>query len=592
MNKLITFRNLVAAGILCFVAASCSEDGDADNRLPDGKYPMTFTAAVDGLVVSRAAGKDAWTANDQIAVSLNESNDSKTYKVTDASNGTMQPIDPSDVYYWKTNTEELKILAWYPAEAVTAKDISNQSQGFTDFDYLKAETTATFSAGGVVSLSFVHQMAKVTYTLTTDNNATTDVTKATVSIYGYTQASFAKGTVTGSVGGWITPTTDNQALVVPQDIKDKKFIRVTISGREYFYTPGENDANLEAGKQYNYTIKVNETGLESVTVNTYPSWTEGSSAGGGEGTEATFRVCLPAGHGLTADNIKGATQVGTSNVYEISDHKMTFSISYTVASSDPSKAYLIAKGMGDCKGEVSDGSSGERTYTLTYSNIRTDISLVRTFYAEVGYYYYADGTCSPTYNSSGSSACIGVVFKLGVGAGEGDNVLNYAPNTFTDNVIHGYVVALSDAHTGTCAWGGDGILIGTSTNQDDFVGYSNTQKIIAKAIEGGHLKPDNAVNDYPAAYYISEYDNTVKAPVNTSGWYFPSTGQLKEVYRVKGNIHTDVLTLQSGDYLSSSEYDRGYPAFNVGFVSFGTLNTATDKEKDTNPAYVRAILTF
>ncbi len=592
-TKLSPSRLWLLIATIAGLCTSCSDitDSGGDTSLPDGKYPITFTAAVDGLTVSRAAGKDAWAKDDPIAVSLNESSGSKTYKITDASTGAMEPVNPSDVYYWKTNTEELKILAWYPAEAVTAKDISDQSQGFADFDYLKAKTTAKFSATGAVSLSFVHQMAKVTCTLTTDNSTTTDVTKATVSIYGYTKASFTKGIV-GKVensNGWITPTSDKQVLVVPQDMKGQQFIRVTISGREYFYKPGENEANLEAGKQYNYAIKVNEMGLESVTINTYPSWTEGSSAGGGEGTEATFHVYLPEGHGLIADNIKGATQIGTSNVYEISDHGNTFSISYTLIDDNTPKGYLIAKGMGDCKGEVSDGSSGGRTYSFTYSNIRSDISLVYTFYPEVGYYYYADGTCSPTYNGSGSPACIGVVFKAG--AGEGDNVLNYAPNTFTDNVIHGYVVALSDAHTGTCAWGGDGVLIGTSTNQDDFAGYSNTQKIIAKAIEGGHLKPNSAANDYPAAYYISEYDNTVKAPANTSGWYFPSTGQLKEVYRVKDNIHTDVLTLQSGDYLSSSEYERGYPAYNVGYVSFNN-GTSGYKEKDDGPAYVRAILTF
>ncbi len=588
-TKLSPSRLWLLIATIAGLCTSCSDitDSGGDTSLPDGKYPMTFSAAVDGLTVSRTtSGKDAWTKDDPIAVSINESSDSKTYQITDASTGAMEPVNPSDVYYWKTNTEELKILAWYPAEAVTAKDISDQSQGFADFDYLKAEKTAKFSAGGVVSLSFAHQMAKVTYTLTTDNSTTTDVTKATVSIYGYTKASFAKGIV-GKVensNGWITPTTDKEVLVVPQDMKGQQFIRVTISGREYFYTPGENDANLEAGKQYNYTIKVNETGLESVTVNTYPSWTEGSSAGGGEGTEATFRVYLPEDHGLTADNVTGATQVGTSNVYEISNHSKTFSISYTLTGSGPSKGFFISKGLGDCK-VVSHADSGGQTYTFTYSNIRTDIWLVRTSYAEVGYYYYADGTCSPTYNSSGSPACIGVVFK--VGAADGDNVPNYAPNAFTDNVIHGYVVALRDAHTGTCIWGGKGTLIGTSTNQDDFAGYSNTQKVIAEAIKRGQLKPDGKADRcYPAAYYISEYRKIVKVPANTSGWYFPSTGQLKEIYNAKDNIHTDVLMLQSDEYLSSSEYSN----YTVGYVSFNDGTSGYREKHDLR--YVRAILTF
>lgn len=585
---------MLTAMLMMLAAAGCTDDADNDNRLPDGKYPITFSAAVDGLAVSRATtdanGETLWTEGDRIAVSLNESSDSKTYQITNASTGAMEPVTPDDMLCWKTSTEELKIQAWYPATSATNVDISDQSQGFVDFDCLKAETTAKFSATDAVALSFEHQMAKVTCTLTTDNDIT-DITHATVSFYGYTTASFEKGTVTagsGSSKGWITSTSGKEAVVVPQEIKGQQFIRVTISGREYFYTSGENDPDLEAGKRYDYTIKVNETGLESVTIDTYPSWTDGSSVGGGEGTETKCHVYLPEGHGLTADNITGATQVASSsNVYEISDRN-TFSISYTLTDDNALNGFLIAKGIGDCKGVVSHNTSGGRTYTFTYSNIRSDISLVYTFYPEVGYYYYADGTCSPTYNNGSSPACIGIVFK--VGAGEGDNISNYAADTFTDNVIHGYVVALSDAHAGTCTWGGKGTLIGTSTNQNDFAGYSNTQKIIAKAIEGGHLKPDDGINDYPAAYYISEYDKTVQTPTNTSGWYFPSTGQLKEVYRVKDNIHTDVLTLQSDDYLSSSEYDRGYIAFNVGYVSFRD-GTSEYREKDASK-YVRAILTF
>lgn len=46
--------------------------------------------------------------------------------------------------------------------------------------------------------------------------------------------------------------------------------------------------------------------------------------------------------------------------------------------------------------------------------------------------------------------CIGIVFK--VGAGAGDNVGNYN-FFFMDNTIHGYVVALNDANDNAGAWG-------------------------------------------------------------------------------------------------------------------------------------------
>ena len=576
---------MLTAMLMMLAAAGCTDDADNDNRLPDGKYPITFSAAVDGLAVSRATtdanGETLWTEGDRIAVSLNESSDSKTYQITNSSNGAMEPVSPDDVYYWKTTTEELNIQAWYPAASATNVDISDQSQGFVDFDCMKAETTAKFSATDAVALSFEHPMAKVTCTLTTDNNIT-DITHATVSFYGYTTVSFEKGTVTagsGSSKGWITSTSGKEAVVVPQEIKGQQFIRVTISGREYFYTSGENDPDLEAGKRYDYTIKVNEKGLESVTVNTYPSWTDGSSVGGGDGTEATFHVYLPAGHGLTADNITGATQVETSNVYEISGHGNTFSISYTVTGSDPSKGYLISKGIGNCKRTTeSDGK-----YTFTYSNIRSDIWLSYAFYSEVGYYYYSDGTCSPDYNSGTSSTCIGIVFK--VGAGEGDNASNYTASTFTDDVIHGYAVALKNTGTNRTSWGNISSVT-LSTDNEKFYGYSNTQAI--KNTTG------YSESNFRACYNAVNY--TPAAPANSSGWYLPSLGEYNALWQVYGTIQSKLtsaggtdMQMNWGFYWTSSK--KNSSAACVDFGAWSATGSFTSAIR-TDDAYVRPVLTF
>lgn len=90
--------------------------------------------------------------------------------------------------------------------------------------------------------------------------------------------------------------------------------------------------------------------------------------------------------------------------------------------------------------------------------------------------------------------------------------------------------------------GGDNVLIGTSTNQEDYLGYSNSRKIVAKANEGGHLKPDDDKYYYPAMYYISTYDNSFRTPANSSGWYLPSIGQLYDIYQASGSIEEKVTT--------------------------------------------------
>ena len=252
------------------LCTSCSDitDSGGDTSLPDGKYPMTFSAAVDGLTVSRAAtGKDTWAENDEIAISVDGGTSSKKYKITSISSvdgtGTLVPATTGECCYWQQNKDQ-QILAWYPAAGApdpsanpTASyvDISNQQNGFSDFDYLTANVTTDFTTAAV-SLPFKHQMAKVKCTLAAGEGISdTDLQTAGVKIGGYTQVTFTKGTLSGiGDNGWITPGSDKEALVVPQDMAGKQFIKVTIgtgnAARDYYYTPGENNAALESGNAY------------------------------------------------------------------------------------------------------------------------------------------------------------------------------------------------------------------------------------------------------------------------------------------------------------------------------------------------------
>lgn len=196
--------------------------------------------------------------------------------------------------------------------------------------------------------------------------------------------------------------------------------------------------------------------------------------------------------------------------------------------------------------------------------------------------------------------CIGIVFKLG--AEDSDEPSDY-DGKLTDNKIHGYVVALQDAYDGICAWGRHGTKVGTSVcsaTQYDFKGYYNTKLLRAK---------NPTTDTWPAAYYIGEYYKQIPAPVGTSGWYFPSSGQLKAIYdalnAVSGNFAVAGGTWMGsstweegtirGIYLSSSEYNRGYIEYNVGSFDFRTGQLGW-KEKDgkdgADEAFVRAVLTF
>lgn len=596
--RLISSIAWISIVAMCGTFFSCSDTVCGEGGvLPDGKYPMNFIVGMDGLAVGRAEGKDVWKLDDQITVSLNESSDSKTYKVTDISNGAMEPVTPSDMYYWKTNTEELKILAWYPTASVINVDISDQSHGFADFDFLKAETTARFSANDGIKLSFVHQMAKVTCTLVAGNEIT-DVSNATVSFYGYTKASFAKGIVDKdeSSNGWIISTTDKEVLLVPQEMKGQQFIRVSISGREYFYTPGENEAKLEAGKQYNYTIKVTETGLE-VTLIFSPAWKEnGTTTGGSE--VSSFKVKIPTVADVVPIIIGAAKSSG--EIYTTTAN----SFSITLSTGGGVEAFIVKGGACDVKRTAESGGS----YTFTYSNIRSNLEMVYDKYVEVGDYYYADGTWSPDYTSDGAVACIGIIFKLG--AASGDMASNYDDKL--PNGIHGYVVALTDALTYAGEWGVKGTdengeyLSNISYNDNtQYNGYTQTKYILdVHSTDLGRYEAFSAIKDY-----------SVTAPTTgNSGWYLPSMRQLSDVWQLykgtEGNILYNRLSaisqsnlFQTGNDGAHHNKDNNYRywtstersgslAWGIIFDTSGTIAIIGKDSSYSILGRARAILTF
>lgn len=268
------WRNVAAAVLLCAGLASCSQDDLPGNQqgglLPDGEYPLMLTASVDEMK-TRAAGKNAWTDGDAIGVRIGADGAAGHYKLN--ADGTVkEAVTP---VYWQ-NAAPADVKAWYPYTPQEDVDISDQSKGFAAFDYLAAVAeNRTFQ--NAVELKFKHRMAKVSYTLKGEGITSDELTSATVQIAGYTSATFAEGELTGKNQGWITPTSDKDALLVPQDMTGKRFIKVSIKGNDFYYTPASMTSGglLEAGKHYHYTITVMPYGIK-VTKAT-GEWADGGS---------------------------------------------------------------------------------------------------------------------------------------------------------------------------------------------------------------------------------------------------------------------------------------------------------------------------
>lgn len=587
MNRLITFRNLVAAGILCLASASCSDDGETDNRL--GKYPMTFTAAVDGLSTTRAAGKDTWTVDDLVAVSVDGGTSSKTYKIT-GTGGAMVPNTTGDGCYWQQSKRQ-RILAWYPAAGVANADISNQKKGFASFDYLTADKIADLTSDAV-ALSFVHQMAKVSYTLQKDNSISdSELSSAAVQIYGYTQATFAKGALSGAAEGWITPyATDKEVLVIPQQMQNKKFIKVTIgadgAARDYYYTPtGNTDANLEAGKQYTYTITVKKTGLEVTVTGNGVSWTDVSIT---DTPNTTFQITAPTER-VTIAAASDATLSGSNGSYTLSGGN---AITVTVDASGNSDKFLKdlpAKGIYDIRVESFTADRYIYTYTLKGDLSFSDPVFVDKTPPVAGDFYYFDGTWSADL---WDKPCIGIVFKAGIGT---NDALNDYDSKLSGQ-INGYAVAVQDAARFGIKWSTVQQNCGTSKAIDDYKGYDNTAKVLCIH--------DYAPEKYPIFQAVSEFGKTTVAPSGSSGWYLPSAGQMIDIvnsWKNNGIIRQKLDALPYSYSWKIPTTDHGYAtstedpdnqAQNVCRIGYNGSVAKEQKDYSAGNFAVRPVLTF
>lgn len=262
----------VLAGMLCLVTVSCSDEGDTDNRLPEGKYPMTFATAVEGTTVTRATADNTWTGGEEVAIQIG----GETKKYQAAAGGNLSIAGGATPFYWQ-NTDDITVNAWYPynggtkpaADALRVKADQNQDNDYQASDYLEAvNATVTFSSP---ELTFTHRTAKVAVTLVAGNGVG-DVSTATVT---FLNQSGVEGD-----GNEVTPKTETKsgattytALLVPQQMQGKQFIKVALGGHDYFYTPTEtDDANLRKSKLHTYKITVAKTGL-TVTAQSVTPWT-------------------------------------------------------------------------------------------------------------------------------------------------------------------------------------------------------------------------------------------------------------------------------------------------------------------------------
>ncbi|MEL5892716.1 fimbrillin family protein [Bacteroides sp. GD17] len=288
MKRLTVLQTACALASFLMLAA-CTQDEQTNGiRLAEGKYPLELTAAGLQAVATpagastRATVDGDWEGVQNVAVKVGGT--TKEYKVTpDGSNkkiATLSVADGGTPFYWQT-TANLTVNAWYPYseqkpadDALTVEANQNEATNYQASDYLEArDASVTFQEP---KLTFTHRTAKVVVTLQTGEGIT-DLNNVTVT---FVNQAGVKGD-----GSTVTPKEETKdgvttytALLVPQKIQGSPFIKVTLGGYDYFYTPTTGDeANLTAGQQHTYTITLKKTGLD-VSFQYFPQWTPGNQS--------------------------------------------------------------------------------------------------------------------------------------------------------------------------------------------------------------------------------------------------------------------------------------------------------------------------
>ena len=263
---------------LLVVVAAVSFTACNNNDVFGGDDKVLTLASQTNAVQTRSTLSNMWSGGEQVQVSIN---DAAAVIFTAASNGTLVPVSP---IYWYSATQTISARAWHPASWAFPVDQSNGLQA-ADFIFAPTVSGITFRNANNTPLTFYRRTAKVTVNLIAGTGIN-NLADATVAFYGYTAGApntsdAGNGTITGFGSGWITPHNAGgntyAALLIPRDMTGVRFVRITLNGLNFFYTPAPGDANLQQSYSYTYNITVHKDRLEVTVVGSGVDWNAGNN---------------------------------------------------------------------------------------------------------------------------------------------------------------------------------------------------------------------------------------------------------------------------------------------------------------------------
>ena len=266
------------------VLAACT--GDDDAAWPEGGVPLELYAAVEGYssanAQTRATTENRWEGGEKVWLRIEGVYGMKEIRLEVDSDGKL--IIDGD--WWRSPDEEKIIDGEYynsQASASFSVQADQSNEGYQDSDYMFAPRICITVTSPDKTLVFRHVTAKVVVHLKAGNGVTDDeLQRATVTFENLTctrgSVNLSNGTAEQVRPGTdhitpneVTPAADGyvrtvRALLLPQDMSKRKFVKIVIGGKTFYYTPAAGEADFFSGKMYEYRLTVTSEGIENIDV--------------------------------------------------------------------------------------------------------------------------------------------------------------------------------------------------------------------------------------------------------------------------------------------------------------------------------------
>lgn len=266
------------------VLAACT--GDDDAAWPEGGVPLELYAAVEGYssanAQTRATTENRWEGGEVVDLRIKIGDMTLASSLDVDSDGKLITNDVGCT--WKSPDEEKEIYGIYrsPTASSLFSVLADQSnEGYQDSDYMVAPKIRITVTSPDKTLVFRHVTAKVVVHLKVGNGVTDDeLQRATVTFENLTCTGGRVNTSNGTAEQ-VTPGTDHitpnevtpaadeyvrtvRALLPPQNMSGRKFVKIVIGGKTFYYTPAAGEANFFSGKMYEYRLTMTSEGIENI----------------------------------------------------------------------------------------------------------------------------------------------------------------------------------------------------------------------------------------------------------------------------------------------------------------------------------------